>query len=109
RSGARPQGLPVVEPVEFRLSAAQRAEIAAAGAAFARYAAENATTTVSFDDFGTAKAKQLGISPDAFAQLSYLLAHRRSKGLTGATYESIATRQYRNGRTEAMRVITPEM
>ncbi|MBF6414370.1 choline/carnitine O-acyltransferase [Nocardia cyriacigeorgica] len=109
RSGARPQGLPVVEPIEFRLSAAQRAEIAAAGAAFARYAAENATTTVSFDDFGTARAKQLGISPDAFAQLSYQLAHRRSKGLTGATYESIATRQYRNGRTEAMRVITPEM
>lgn len=29
--------------------------------------------------------------------------------MTGATYESIATRQYRNGRTEAMRVVTPEM
>ncbi|MFE3443051.1 choline/carnitine O-acyltransferase [Nocardia sp. NPDC059180] len=109
RSGAQPQGLPVVEPIEFRLSAEQRGEIGAAGAAFAHYAAENATTTVSFDDFGTAKAKQLGISPDAFAQLSYQLAHRRSKGITGATYESIATRQYRNGRTEAMRVITPEM
>ncbi|NEW50505.1 choline/carnitine O-acyltransferase [Nocardia cyriacigeorgica] len=109
RSGAQPQGLPVVEPIEFRLSAEQRGEIGAAGAAFAHYATENATTTVSFDDFGTAKAKRLGISPDAFAQLSYQLAHRRSKGITGATYESIATRQYRNGRTEAMRVITPEM
>jgi carnitine O-acetyltransferase len=32
-----------------------------------------------------------------------------SKGMTGATYESIATRQYRHGRTEAMRVITPEV
>ncbi|WP_174186488.1 choline/carnitine O-acyltransferase [Nocardia barduliensis] len=109
RSGAQAQGLPAVEPIEFVLDAAQRGDIAAAGADFARYAAENATQTVSFPDFGTTKAKQLGISPDAFAQLSYQLAHRRSKGLTGATYESIATRQYRNGRTEAMRVITPEM
>ncbi|MGQ4616116.1 choline/carnitine O-acyltransferase [Nocardia sp. R7R-8] len=109
RSGAQAQGLPAVEPVEFVLDEAQRSDIAAAAAAFARYAAANATQTVSFPDFGTAQAKQLGISPDAFAQLSYQLAHRRSKGLTGATYESIATRQYRNGRTEAMRVITPEM
>ncbi|MEU1980576.1 choline/carnitine O-acyltransferase [Nocardia sp. NPDC019395] len=109
RSGARGQGLAPVEQIEFRLDAAQRAAVVAAGAAFAQYAADNATTTVSFDEFGTTRAKQLGISPDAFAQLSYQLAHRRSKGLTGATYESIATRQYRNGRTEAMRVITPEM
>lgn len=109
RSGARDQGLPPVEQIEFRLDDEQRAAVVAAGAAFAQYAADNATTTVSFDDFGTTRAKQLGISPDAFAQLSYQLAHRRSKGLTGATYESIATRQYRNGRTEAMRVITPEM
>ncbi|MGW0179506.1 choline/carnitine O-acyltransferase [Nocardia sp. NPDC003345] len=109
RSGARGQGLPPTEQLEFRLDAGQRAAVVAAGEAFARYAADNATLTVSFEDFGTTRAKQLGISPDAFAQLSYQLAHRRSKGLTGATYESIATRQYRNGRTEAMRVVTPEM
>ncbi|MFC6012152.1 choline/carnitine O-acyltransferase [Nocardia lasii] len=108
-SGARAQGLPPVEPIEFVLDSAARADIAAAGADFARFAADTATSLVSFEDFGTAEAKKLGISPDAFAQLSYQLAHRRSKGLTGATYESIATRQYRNGRTEAMRVVTPEM
>ena len=49
------------------------------------------------------------MSPDAFVQMAYQLAHRRAKGLTGATYESIATRQYRHGRTEAMRVVTPEV
>ncbi|MGW6727733.1 choline/carnitine O-acyltransferase [Nocardia sp. NPDC055029] len=108
-SGARAQGLPPVEPVEFVLDSAARADIAAAGADFARFAADTATALVSFDDFGTGDAKKLGVSPDAFAQLAYQLAHRRSKGLTGATYESIATRQFRNGRTEAMRVVTPEM
>ncbi|MBO0855260.1 MAG: choline/carnitine O-acyltransferase [Nocardia sp.] len=108
-SGARPQGRPVVERVEFRLDDRLRAEISEAAADFARFVADNATTTVSFDRFGTSRAKQLGISPDAFAQLSYQLAHQRSKGKLGATYESIATRQYRNGRTEAMRVVTQEL
>ncbi|MEV6276898.1 choline/carnitine O-acyltransferase [Nocardia sp. NPDC051832] len=109
RSGARSQGRPPLAPIEFVLNEELRADIAAAGADFAEYAAANATTTVSFENFGTTRAKQLGISPDAFAQLSYQLAHRRSKGFTGATYESIATRQWRNGRTEAMRVVTPEL
>lgn len=108
QAGAQPQGLPATEPVEFTLGPESRTEIASAAASFAQYAADNATTTVSFD-FGTAHIKKLGVSPDAFAQLSYQLAHQRSKGLIGATYESIATRQFRNGRTEAMRVVTPEI
>src|SRR5207244_4612499 len=88
--------------------AAGREAPLAAGTAFKAYAEATATQTVSFD-FGANRAKELGMSPDAFAQMSYQLAHRRAKGLTGATYESIATRQFQNGRTEAMRVVTPEV
>ncbi|RDI50857.1 choline/carnitine O-acyltransferase [Nocardia mexicana] len=109
QSGAQPQGLPATEPIEFVLDDGQQAAVSAAAAAFAQFAADNATRTVSFEDFGTKRAKALGISPDAFAQMSYQLAHQRSKGLIGATYESIATRQFRNGRTEAMRVVTPQI
>jgi carnitine O-acetyltransferase len=98
-----------VEPVTFVLDDDLRADVQAAGDAFAQYAADTATTTVSFTDFGSDRAKQLGISPDAFVQMAYQLAHHRSKGLVGATYEAIATRQYRHGRTEAMRVVTPEV
>lgn len=102
-------GVPTSELVEFTLTDALRADVAAAAKSFADYAAANATTIVSFDDFGAGKAKQLGMSPDAFAQMAYQLAHKRTKGITGATYESIATRQYNRGRTEAMRVVTPEV
>ncbi|WP_158883199.1 choline/carnitine O-acyltransferase [Amycolatopsis anabasis] len=108
-SGARSQGLPSVEPIEFVLDDDQRADVRAAADAFAGYAASTATKIVSFEDFGADRAKQLRMSPDAFVQMAYQLAHKRSKGLTGATYESIATRQYRHGRTEAMRVVTPEI
>ncbi|MET7639636.1 choline/carnitine O-acyltransferase [Streptomyces sp. NPDC005438] len=108
-SGARSQGLPALAPLEFRLDAEQRAQVRSAARAFADYAAGTATTTLSFDDFGTEAAKALRTSPDAFVQLAYQLAHQRSKGHLGATYESIATRQFLAGRTEAMRVVTPEI
>jgi carnitine O-acetyltransferase len=108
-SGARFQGPPPVEPVEFILTDDLRADVAKAGAEFADYAADMAFHAMSFADFGANNAKQLRMSPDAFVQLAYQLAHQRSKGLVGATYESIATRQWRRGRTEAMRVITPEI
>jgi carnitine O-acetyltransferase len=109
QSGARSQGLPGIAPIEFRLDDAMRADIEAAAESFAAYAAQTATCTVSFEDFGTDRAKQLGMSPDGFVQMAYQLAHKRAKGFVGATYESISTRQFRNGRTEAMRVVTPEV
>lgn len=108
-AGARTQGAPVPHRVEFAVDAPLRATIRAAADAFAAYGAHTATRTVAFEDFGSRTAKALRISPDAFVQLAYQLAHQRAKGHLGATYESIATRQYRRGRTEAMRVVTPEI
>jgi carnitine O-acetyltransferase len=102
-------GPPAVTPVTWTLDDAQRADIAAAGADFDAYAAACATSTLSIEGFTSERAKALRCSPDAFAQLAFQLAHRRAKGFTGATYESIATRRYHHGRTEAMRVVTPEV
>lgn len=109
RVDAASQGAPAVEAVHFVLDDALHVDIRDAGAAYDAFAADNAATVLAFDDFGADHAKRLGVSPDAFVQLAYQLAHQRTKGFVGATYESIATRQYRHGRTEAMRVITPEM
>jgi len=108
RSGARAQGPPTVTPLDFVLDETLRADVTAAGAAFAAYAADTATTTLSID-FTAERAKALRCSPDAFAQLAFQLAHQRAKGHIGATYESIATRRFHHGRTEAMRVVTPEI
>lgn len=102
-------GTPPFAPVRFELDDGLRTGIERAAASFAEFASDTATTLLSYPDFGAQRAKGLRMSPDAFVQLAYQLAHRRAKGMTGATYESIATRQFRHGRTEAMRVITPEM
>jgi carnitine O-acetyltransferase len=107
--GAGPGGGTVPRPLRFVLDGPLRDAVRAAERSFADYAAATATRVLRFDDVGADRIKRLGMSPDAFAQLGYQLAHRRAKGLTGATYESIATRQYRHGRTEAMRVVTPEI
>lgn len=98
---------PSFAPIPFTLTDEQRTDIQAAADAFADYTA--ASKTISFDTTGTNTIKQLGISPDAFAQMAYQLAHKRATGTTGATYEAIATRHYRHGRTEAMRVVTPQV
>jgi carnitine O-acetyltransferase len=102
-------GTPALAPIEFTLDDALRKDVSSAATAFADYAAATASRLVSFDDIGSTRIKQLNISPDAFMQLAYQLAHKRAKGFLGATYESIATRQYQAGRTEAMRVVTPEI
>jgi carnitine O-acetyltransferase len=109
RSGAASQGEPAMERVELVLDDDLRADVQAAGDAFADYAANTATLIVPFEGIGSNRAKQLGVSPDAFVHMAYQLAHKRAKGLNGATYESISIRQYRHGRTEAMRVVTPEI
>ncbi|HEY6422007.1 MAG TPA: choline/carnitine O-acyltransferase [Pseudonocardiaceae bacterium] len=109
RSGAQAQGTPAYVPLDFVLDADLQADVRAAAASFAVYAADTATSVLSIANFSSGRAKQLRMSPDAFAQLAFQLAHKRAKGHVGATYESIATRRYRHGRTEAMRVVTPEV
>jgi carnitine O-acetyltransferase len=109
RSGAREHGRPTVRPVSFVLDAALRTDIQAASESFAQFGADTVALALSFPEHGADRSKALRISPDALVQLAYQLAHHRAKDQIGATYESIATRQWRYGRTEAMRVVTPEV
>ncbi|HBR95996.1 MAG TPA: carnitine O-acetyltransferase [Gammaproteobacteria bacterium] len=108
QSAAQPAP-PTFAPLTWALNDDLRATVRDAQSAFQRLADNTATLSFSFDDFGVQHIKTLGVSPDAFCQIAFQLAHQRTKGLIGATYESIATRQFERGRTEAMRVVTPEI
>ncbi|WP_328406853.1 choline/carnitine O-acyltransferase [Nocardia sp. NBC_00403] len=105
----KPGQAPAIAPIEFRLNEHLQQDIRYSAADFDKQAAETATAVVTFDDFGSDTAKRLGISPDALVQVAYQLAHQRARGLLGTTYESIAMRHYRHGRTEALRAVTPEV
>lgn len=108
RLGARSQGEPAATGIPFVLTEERALDVRAAREDFAAFADTVATELVTFPH-GSDRAKALGVSPDAFAQLAYQLAYRRARGSVGATYESIATLQFHHGRTEAMRVVTPEI
>jgi carnitine O-acetyltransferase len=105
----RSRGVPAFKPIDFILDAGLRDDVRAAAASFAACTADTVTSTLTIEGFGADRAKESRISPDAFAQMAYQLAHKRARRFVGATYESISTRHYRHGRTEAMRVVTPEV
>lgn len=58
---------------------------------------------LAFDDFGATRIKQLGVSPDAFAQMAIQLTQYRLSGRCVGTYESGAMRHFLHGRTETVR------
>lgn len=107
--GGGQDGGPAVQPVHFVLDDKLAAAAAAAAEDFAAHASRTLSVLVPFDDFGTETARRLGASPDAFVQLACQLAHSRARGKVGTTRESVSTRRYRHGRTEPMRVVTPEI
>ncbi len=56
-----------------------------------------------FMDFGSDRIKQLGFSPDAFFHMALQVAQHRTFGYMRSTYEAVAMRTYREGRTECLR------
>jgi carnitine O-acetyltransferase len=108
-AGARSQGQPEWSPVAFVLDDALSADIQHAHQSFEQFSEQATGELVDIPGFGSNVPKQLGMSPDAFMQLAFQLSHHRAKGFLGATYESISMRRYHHGRTEAMRVVTPEI
>jgi carnitine O-acetyltransferase len=103
------KSIPAFAPVAFELTDDLREKTRTAARSFRDYGDTTASMLYAFDTFGANQVKEWGLSPDAFVQLALQLAHVRTKGFVGATYESIATRQFDHGRTEAMRVVTPEI
>ena len=60
-----------------------------------------------FDDYGTDWIKTIGkFSPDAYVQMVLQLAWYKAGGEFTATYETVLTRMFKNGRTETLRTLT---
>ncbi len=61
-----------------------------------------------FTDFGKELIKTFKMGPDPFLQMAYQIAYHRLHGRTPKTYESASTRSCRIGRTETIRVASPQ-
>jgi len=64
------------------------------------------TQTKGFNTFGKEHIKSLGVSPDAFFHIALQLAQYRTFNSLKSTYEPVAMREYREGRTECTRPVT---
>jgi carnitine O-acetyltransferase len=63
---------------------------------------------VYFGDFGRDAIVRHRLSPDAFVQMAFQLAHYAFAGGTASTYEAVDTKHFLHGRTEAMRSVSSE-
>jgi len=69
---------------------------------------QNDTHVLEFKGYGKRFITQHNLSPDAFVQMSIMVAYHRMYGTIGNTYESVMTKQFSHGRTEACRSVTVE-
>jgi carnitine O-acetyltransferase len=59
-------------------------------------------------DHGKRAIVRRGVSPDGFVQMAFQLAYFTLTGETASTYESVDTKRFLHGRTEAMRSVSDE-
>jgi len=66
------------------------------------------THVLKFTDFGRDRMKEMKVSPDAAAQLSFQLAYAKVHGKNAAVYEACAMKNYLHGRTETIRACSTD-
>lgn len=93
----------MVNKLEFGIPKDLKAIFSKARKDFADTANLHVFDVLSFKTFGKGLIKRAGMSPDAFLQMAFQLAHFKLVGKLAATYESTQTRAFAYGRTEVTR------
>jgi carnitine O-acetyltransferase len=111
--------LPSPTSYDFQLSPTLHSRIEAAKAASYALVSSQALTFLR-TSYGKKTIKEMGYSPDSYAQMVIQLAYHRllsrtsapgsSRAVTknGGTYEAATTRKFQHGRTEVIRVVSEE-
>lgn len=69
---------------------------------------QNEFSTLMFNKYGMERIKKMGMSPDAFIQMSFQLTYYKLYGKIECTYEPAMTKKFLHGRTEAIRSVSDE-
>ncbi|MGB3654014.1 MAG: choline/carnitine O-acyltransferase, partial [Rivularia sp. (in: cyanobacteria)] len=84
------------------------AEIKQAEVEVEGFISEHETKVLDYQEFGRNLIKNYRLSPDAVVQLAIQLTYVKLRDKIDCMYESVHTRRFAYGRTEAMRSVTPE-
>lgn len=113
KNANHPQGVDTSEPMWERLDWVGdefiKRESVAAHQRAVKILEDSDDSVLWFDDYGTDWIKAIGNhSPDAYIQMVLQLAWYKTRGEFTATYETVLTRMFKNGRTETLRTLTSD-
>lgn len=94
--------------IEFRVNDEVQAEIKRAQQDFRETIDAHELSVQAYQGYGKGLIKKLGCSPDAYVQMIIQLADYKMYGRSRPTYESVMTRRFQQGRTEAGRTVSQD-
>eukprot|EP01006_Ploeotia_vitrea_P007458 TRINITY_DN17110_c0_g1_i1.p1 TRINITY_DN17110_c0_g1~~TRINITY_DN17110_c0_g1_i1.p1 ORF type:complete len:602 (-),score=84.48 TRINITY_DN17110_c0_g1_i1:89-1894(-) len=97
-----------VEPMKFNMSTEVLEAMPKAEKEFQTLSDNTPMQIVDIWEFGTKDIKKLGVSPDAFVQVAMMITAHETLGTFPNAYESVMTKRFVRGRTEAGRQMTAE-
>lgn len=100
--------LPPPSPIRFELNGENLADISLATTAHIKLISQHELRVEAYQGYGKGLIKKFKCSPDAYVQMIIQLAYYKFYGKNRPTYESAATRKFRDGRTETCRSVSDE-
>ncbi|GAA5917870.1 hypothetical protein JCM6882_003748 [Rhodosporidiobolus microsporus] len=99
---------PTATSLPFDLDSTSLRLITAAEEEFAKHIEPYDVHYTSYRRYGKDGIKKMGVSPDGWVQMLFQLAYYMTFNRPTATYEAAQTRRFQLGRTETVRILTPE-
>ncbi|MCJ8279469.1 MAG: choline/carnitine O-acyltransferase [Rivularia sp. ALOHA_DT_140] len=94
--------------LQWKFSEEILAEVKQAESEVESFISEHEIKVLDYQEFGRNFIKKSRLSPDALVQLAIQIAYVKLRHKIDCVYESVHTRRFAYGRTEAMRSVTPE-
>ncbi|BGP50969.1 hypothetical protein JCM10450v2_006895 [Rhodotorula kratochvilovae] len=101
-------GTPAPALLPFELDSTSRKHIADAEKEFAAHIAPYDVHYTVYTRYGKEGIKRMKTSPDGWCQMLFQIAYYLTFNRPCATYEAAQTRRFQLGRTETVRILTPE-
>ncbi|KAF2752898.1 acyltransferase ChoActase/COT/CPT [Pseudovirgaria hyperparasitica] len=100
--------LPDPRPIRFELDSKLQEDIEDARKHFESQIGAHDLKVQAYQGYGKGLIKKFKCSPDGYVQMVIQLAYHKMYGKNRPTYESAATRRFRQGRTETSRSVSDE-
>ncbi|KAG0655375.1 Carnitine O-acetyltransferase mitochondrial [Rhodotorula mucilaginosa] len=101
--------VPTVKDLPFELDSTSKQQIQAAETEFAEHIKPYDVHYTLYTRYGKEGIKKMKTSPDGWVQMLFQMAYYLTFHRFCGTYEAAQTRRYQLGRTETVRILTPEV